>query len=58
MTPERFVYYVLGLRAIVRAVFLLIWLVDRLDDETTESVVRGVDVALGRGWDRLGGRAS
>jgi flagellar biogenesis protein FliO len=58
MTPERFVYYVLGLLAIVLAVFLLIWLVDRLDDETTESVVRGVDVALGRGWDRLGGRAS
>jgi hypothetical protein len=46
--------------AILLVLFILFMLavIDRIDADAAESIVRGVDVALGRGWDRIGGRVS
>lgn len=38
MTPERFLYFLLLIVAVVIVIFLAIWFVNKLDDETVNMI--------------------
>jgi uncharacterized membrane protein YjfL (UPF0719 family) len=60
MTPYPILNFIIWaavvLACLVVGFLVVMWIADELDEERAESFVRGVDVALGRGWDRIGGR--
>jgi hypothetical protein len=56
MSAERVAGWIVIAILLVLFILFMLAVIDRIDADAAESFVRGVDVALGRGWDRVGGR--
>jgi hypothetical protein len=46
MTPERFLYFILLIVAVIVVIFLALWFIDRLDDETANMIPTFTRAAL------------